>query len=123
MKNNRNIKILFLIFLLTIISYRLIQKNYEHLKDELNNEDIQSTIIITDESISLLGNQLGDKKEEKIGNDIVFEYYYDKEKYISVNNAFPVKDEDGKNLQGEDVEYFKLKLNKNSVGIKYTITV
>ena len=56
-------------------------------------------------------------------DSIVFEYDYDKENYIYLVNQFPIKDEVGKNLQGEKhTQDFKLKLNEKAEGVKYTIT-
>ena len=67
-------------------------------------------------------NNKGDKKVEKINNDIFFEYYYDKNNYISMDNAFPISDEIGK-TENDNLEYFKLRFNKQALGIKYIITV
>ena len=67
-------------------------------------------------------NNKGDKKVEKINNDIFFEYYYDKNNYISMDNAFPISDEIGK-TEKDNLEYFKLRFNKQALGIKYIITV
>ena len=56
-------------------------------------------------------------------DSIVFEYDYDKENYIYLVNQFPIKDEVGKNLQGEKhTQDFRLKFNSEAEGIKYTIT-
>ena len=121
MVNNRIIKVFILVVLLTMIGYLTYQIIYLSKK----NNDIQShDIIITEDSISSIdSSMLGDKKVDKIGNNISFEYYFDKEKYISLENAFPVTDEVGKSLQGDKVQYFKLKFNKNAIGVKYVITV
>ena len=55
---------------------------------------------------------------------IVFEYDYDKSNYIYLVNQFPIKDEVGKNLQGDKrTQDFKLKFNEKAAGVKYTITL
>ncbi len=59
-----------------------------------------------------------------ISDDIIFTYEYDNGNYIYLINQFPIKDEVGKNLQGEKhTNDFKLKFNDKAVGVKYTITV
>ena len=71
---------------------------------------------------TIIENNEGDKKVERINNNIFFEYYYDKNNYISMNNAFPISDELGKTNK-DNYEYFKLRFNKQALGIKYIITV
>ena len=57
-------------------------------------------------------------------DDIVFEYDYDSGNYIDLYNQFPIKDEVGKNLQGDKhTQDFKLRFNSSAVGVKYTITM
>lgn len=120
MVNNRVVKIVIIVFMFIAIGYLIYQMIYPKMEDK----SVQShNIIITEDSISSMASPLGDEKVEKIGNNITFEYYFDKEKYISLDNAFPTLDEVGKNLQGDKVQYFKLRFNKNALGVKYTITV
>ena len=55
---------------------------------------------------------------------IEFEYDYDDDNYIYLQNQFPIADEIGKSLQGERrVQDFKLRFNNAAAGVKYTITV
>ena len=56
--------------------------------------------------------------------DIIFEYDYDQANYIDLYNQFPIKDEVGKNLQGDKhTQDFKLRFNSPAVGVQYTITM
>ena len=62
-------------------------------------------------------------EDEIIDDKIEFVYDYDEGNYIYLINQFPIKDEIGKNLQGDKrTQDFQLKFNANAVGVKYTIT-
>jgi len=63
-------------------------------------------------------------EEEIIDDDIIFTYEFDTDNYIYLINQFPIKDEVGKNLQGDKhTNDFKLKFNEKAAGVKYTITI
>ena len=113
MVNNKVSKVLFLLVLLVITGYLIIFASYT----KSGKNDIQSiSVNITEEEVFNI-NQ-ADKKEERLNNNIVFEYY-DKDDCISLDNAFPISDELGK----DNLKYFKLRFNKNALGVKYVITV
>ena len=62
--------------------------------------------------------------ESEVIDDVVFLYDYNENNYIDLTNQFPTSDEIGKNLQGDKhTQDFKLKMNANAVGVKYTITM
>ena len=54
---------------------------------------------------------------------VFFEYEYDEGNYIYLIDQFPIKDEIGKELQGEKhTQDFKLRFNESAEGVRYTIT-
>ena len=116
MVNNKVSKVLFLLVLLVITGYLIISVSYQKPKEDIHPISVN----ITDEEVFDF-NQ-ADKKEERLNNNVVFEYFYDKDDYISLDNAFPMSDESGKSTK-DNVEYFKLRFNKNTLGVKYVITV
>ena len=60
---------------------------------------------------------------EIIDDTIEFSYDYADDNYIYLINQFPIKDEVGKNLQGDKrTQDFKLKFNENAAGVRYVIT-
>ena len=56
--------------------------------------------------------------------DIIFLYDYDPSNYIDLYNQFPIKDEVGKNLQGDKhTQDFKIRFNTGAVGVNYIVTM
>ena len=54
----------------------------------------------------------------------VFIYDYDENNYISIYNQFPIEDKVGISRVGDKyTNDFKLRFNRNAIGVKYTITL
>ena len=96
-----------------------IEKKEEPIVEPIDDKDKDK-----DKDKEKNNNKKDDNKENTNKDLFIYDFDSSKGNIINLQNQFPIKDEVGKNLEGEYRTHdFQLKMSKEATGISYVITV